>query len=260
MQSTTITWIGILFASLLVVVQALLSLVLKLGLGSKLLLSSLRAGIQLSLVGILLHWVFKSQSILVFALVITSMILVGSQTSMSRIQLRYSGLWLDCFFSLGINSLFVLLYALVFVIRPSSGYRPQEMIPLAGMLIGNSLSGITLSLDQFTSQLHHRREEVETWLSYGATRWEAVQDLIRDSVRTGMTPILSSMSVAGIVSLPGALTGQLLAGEDPSRAVRYQIIILFLLLCVTFLGSISVILFAFRRLMSRNHQVIELKL
>lgn len=260
MQSTSITWMGILFASLLVVAQAVISLVLKLGLGSKLLLSSFRAGIQLSLVGIFLHWVFKSQNPLILALVIASMILVGSQTSMSRVQLRYSGLWLDCFFSLGINSIFVLLYGVIFVLRPNDGYRPQEVIPLAGMLIGNSLSGITLSLDQFTSQLHHRREEVETWLSHGATRWEAIQDLIRDSVRTGMTPILSSMSVAGIVSLPGALTGQLLAGEDPSRAVKYQIIILFLLLCVTFLGSICAILFAFRRLINQNHQLIELRL
>jgi len=257
MQNTFISSIGIFFAALLVLLQAILSLMLKLGLGRRFLVASIRAGAQLSFVGILLGGVFKSQSPWIWAAMLASMILVGSQTALSRIQARYPGLWLDCLFSIGMNSLLILLYAMVFVIRPSGGYRPQEVIPLAGMLIGNSLSGISLSLDQFTTQLQSRRDEIETYLSHGATRWEAVQDLIRDSVKTGLTPILNSMSVAGIVSLPGALTGQLLAGEEPSKAVRYQIIILFLLLGTTFLGSISVIFLAFRRLTNPCHQLID---
>lgn len=245
--------------SLLVLIQAVLSLVLRLELGQKILVSSLRAAVQLSLVGLVLQRVFQTQSIWVSAGVLALMISVGSYTAYSRIQNRYPGLWLDCFLSIGMNSLVVLFYGMAWGVGSSSGYSPHEVIPLAGMLVGNSLSGITISLDQFTSQLRSRKDEVESWLSHGATRWEAVQELVRESMRIGLTPILSSMSVAGIVSLPGALTGQLLAGEDPSKAVQNQILILFLLLAVTFLGSICGIILAFGRLMNRQHQLRRLE-
>jgi putative ABC transport system permease protein len=235
-------------ASLLVLAQAGLSLALKLGLERRILISTARAALQLSLVGIVLRWVFLSHSPWVLVLVLGFMTLTGTHTVATRIQKPYRGIWLDGFVSIAINSLLVFAYG-------ASAARSQEVIPLAGILIGNSISGITLALDQFTSHFQARRHEIETWLSHGATRWEAIQVALKDSIRTGLTPILNAMSVAGVVSLPGALTGQLLAGQDPVRAARYQIVILMLILCSTVLGSLCAVALAFRRVFTPDHQL-----
>jgi putative ABC transport system permease protein len=245
----------LLLASLLVAGQAGISLALSLGLERRILISALRAAIQLSLVGFVLHWVFLSSSPWILAFVLVFMTLTGTHTVATRIQKSYPGIWLDAFVSISVNSLLVLFYSFFWMTHGESGYQPQEVIPMAGILIGNSISGITLALDQFTSHFQNRRDEVETWLSHGATRWEAMRGAMKDSIRTGLTPILNSMSVAGLVSLPGALTGQLLAGADPMRAARYQIVILMLILCATYMGSLCAVGLAFRRVFTSDHQL-----
>jgi putative ABC transport system permease protein len=109
-------------------------------------------------------------------------------------------------------------------------------------------------MNRLTESLAVRRDEVETLLCLGATRWEAAQPAVQQAVRTGMIPILNSMLVVGIVSLPGMMTGQLLAGAEPMDAVAYQIVIMFLIAAASALGSVGVVLLAYRRLFNSSHQ------
>jgi len=95
---------------------------------------------------------------------------------------------------------------------------------------------------------------VETFLALGATRWEAAQDPVRRAVRIGMVPIINSMMVVGIVSIPGMMTGQMLAGVDPLSAVEYQIVIMFLIASGTALGTVGVVLLGYLRLFNERHQ------
>ena len=97
------------------------------------------------------------------------------------------------------------------------------------MILGNTLNGISLGLDRLGEQLASKRDQVETLLALGATRWEAARAFIQQAVRTGMIPMINSMMIVGLVSLPGMMTGQLLGGTPPEQAVRYQIVIMFLL-------------------------------
>ena len=122
------------------------------------------------------------------------------------------------------------------------------------MILGNTLNGVSLGLDRLGEELDAKRDQVEALLALGATRWEAARAPIQQAVRTGMIPIVNSMMVVGLVSLPGMMTGQLLAGADPIQAVMYQIVIMFLIAAGTSLGTLSVVLLSYRRLFNQDHQ------
>jgi putative ABC transport system permease protein len=128
------------------------------------------------------------------------------------------------------------------------------------MILGNTLNGISLGLDRLGDELSGQRDRVEALLCLGATRWEAAHSAIETAVRTGMIPMINSMMVVGIVSLPGMMTGQLLSGVDPIQAVKYQIVILFLIAAGTALGTISVVLLSFRQLFNSRHQFLYQRL
>jgi putative ABC transport system permease protein len=144
--------------------------------------------------------------------------------------------------------------ALTAIVQADPWYLPQYAIPFLGMILGNTLTGISLGLDRFGEALTTGRDAVEMRLTLGATRWEAALPAIREAVRTGMIPILNSMTVAGLVSLPGMMTGQLLSGVDPVEAVKYQIVIMFVIASATALGTVGVVLLSYRRLFNRHHQ------
>ena len=110
-------------------------------------------------------------------------------------------------------------------------------------------------LDELLSSLDEQRARVETELSLGATRWEAARAPLRESIRRGMIPILNSMMVVGVVSLPGMMTGQILEGADPLMAVRYQIVIMFMLAGATSFGCMLLALLVYRRLFNPRHQL-----
>jgi putative ABC transport system permease protein len=122
------------------------------------------------------------------------------------------------------------------------------------MVLGNTLKGISVGLNTFTEALVNRRDQVESLLALGATRWEAARAPVQHAVRTGMIPIINSMMVVGIVSLPGMMTGQLVSGMAPIQAVKYQIVIMFLIASATALGTVGVVTLSFLRLFNGNHQ------
>jgi putative ABC transport system permease protein len=94
----------------------------------------------------------------------------------------------------------------------------------------------------------------------GATRWEAFRPAAQSAVRAGMTPVINAMSVVGIVSLPGMMTGQVLAGQAPEAAIRYQIVIMFLISAASGLGTVSVVLLVYKRLFSAEHRFLYWRL
>jgi putative ABC transport system permease protein len=145
-------------------------------------------------------------------------------------------------------------WILGFVFRMDRWYRPQYAIPILGMVLGNSLNGISVGLSTLTESLVRHRDRVETAITLGATRFEAAAEPIRESVRTGMIPIINAMMIVGIVSLPGMMTGQLVSGMDPGQAVRYQIVIMFLIASATALGTVIAVQLSVLRLFTRDHR------
>ena len=128
------------------------------------------------------------------------------------------------------------------------------------MILGNTLNGISLGMDRLGDELATKHNQVDTLLALGATRWEAARASVQQAVRTGMIPMLNMMMIVGVVSLPGMMTGQLLAGTKPDQAVMYQIVIMFLLAAGTSLGTVSVVLLGYRRLFTAEHQFLPERL
>ncbi len=242
-------------AALLIAINGVISVVLRLRMERSLLIASVRTVLQLLLIGLVLEWVFQVDRWYVVVALLLVMTFIAGYTAVQRSERSYPGMRLNTIVSMWASSWIVTAFALFAVIqRLESWYEPQYAIPLLGMVLGNTLNGISLGLNTFTDALASRRAEVDMFLTLGATRWEAARPSVQHAVRTGMIPIINSMMIVGIVSLPGMMTGQLLSGTLPIEAVKYQIVIMFFISSATGLGTITVVLLSYLRLFNANHQ------
>jgi putative ABC transport system permease protein len=233
-------------AAALIVVNALASHALSLGLGRRLLVAAARAVVQLLLLGLVLQWVFSVESPWAVLAMMVAMGVFAGVEAVRRTTHRAPGVWALSTVVMLASSILVALYGITAVVRVRPWWEPQYAIPVLGMILGNTLNGISLGLDTVLQGFSRDREQVEVLLAHGATRAEAARDVVRRAVRTGMVPILNSMVAAGVVSIPGMMTGQILAGEDPHLAARYQIFILFAIAGGVALGTLGVVLGATR--------------
>jgi putative ABC transport system permease protein len=242
------------FSAMLILVNGATSVLFKLGLERRLLLAALATVAQLLLIGFLLDWVFRLNRWYVVLGLMVAMILIAGTAAIRRTHMRFRGIWLSSVISVWASSWAMGALALFVLVGVRPWYSPHYAIPLLGMILGNTLTGISLGLDRLGGELAARRAQVEALLALGATRWEAARRPIQEAVRTGMIPIMNSMMVAGVVSLPGMMTGQILAGASPLEAVKYQTMIMFLIASGTALGTVSVVLLSYRRLFNSSHQ------
>lgn len=218
-------------AALLVLVNAGASLVLRLQLHRQLLWAAFRMTVQLLLVGLVLRLVFKAASPAATLSIVALMIAAAAREVAVRPASRLKGggnfrigAWV-----VGLASTATVVLALLTAIRPQPWYDPRYAIPLMGIVLGSVLNSASLGLDSFFGGVATGRAAIEARLALGASSRQALAELVRTSIRRGMIPIINQMSAAGIITLPGIMTGQLLAGMDPVEAVKYQILLLFLL-------------------------------
>ena len=237
-------------AAVLVVAAALVSLILRLGVERRLGVAALRTVLQLGLIGLILDEIFAlDRATLVVALVLTMTLFAGRE-AVARASHRYSGIYLDGWLAMAGSCVIVGGVVTQVVVGVTPWYDPQYVIPLLGMILGNSLNGISLCLDRFLEHLSARSAELELRLAFGASRREVVSEPLRAAVRTGMIPIINAMAAAGIVSLPGMMTGQILAGSPPLQAVAYQIVVMFMIAAANACGAMVVAMVASRRLVA----------
>jgi len=245
-------------AASLILINGLISLWLRLHLEKRLLLASVRTITQLVLIGFVLKWVFERQQslVVVLSMAIVMTVMAGG-SAIARVHYSIPRIWPTGLISVWASSWIITLAAVGLIVQPSPIYQAQYVIPLLGMVLGNTLNGISLGLDRLLRELDEGRDRIEALLALGATRWEAGHRSVQEAVRTGMIPIINSMMVVGIVSLPGMMTGQLLGGVAPEQAVRYQIAIMFLIASATGLGTVTAVMLGFRALFNQRHQFLS---
>ncbi len=254
-MNASLTLVQLLLASALLLINFALSWRLKLGLTRDMIWATVRMVVQLLLVGLILNTIFALHEALPVVLIGLMMTGLAAHAALGRVKRRYRHVFIDSFIAIFGSSFLLTGYTLLGILHLKEWFEPQYAIPLLGMILGNSLTGISLALDRFTSDLTSQRATIENLLSLGATRWEATQVLIKNSIRTGLIPLLNSMAVMGVVSLPGMMTGQILAGTAPAIAVRYQIMIVMVLAASNALGSTCIVLLAYRRLLDPCHRL-----
>jgi putative ABC transport system permease protein len=244
-------------AASLLVILSLLSMMLSLGLERKILFFASRMTAQLLLVGLVLRFLFASGSFLLVMLMSTVMLLAAGREVQARQKRKIMGMsgYFISISAMFVSSFSVTILSLLVIIQAEPWYMPQYAIPLLGMLLGNTMTGISLAMDRMTDQLYARRGEVEQRLLLGQTWQEASRDIRSGCMRTGMIPIINSMAAAGLVSLPGMMTGQILSGMPPVEAVKYQILIMFLIAAGTGFGVISAIWMSGLRLFDERHRL-----
>ena len=241
----------------LIVILALLSRRMHLDLAQQLLIAALRTTVQLLLIGMILTALFTHVHPGFMGLMALIMLLAAGREVMGRQKRRFAGWW---GFGMGTLSMFlssfaITIMALNVIISVDPWYAPQYAIPLLGMLLGNTMNGIAIGLDRLTSTSWDRRTVIEARLMLGATWTEAIENIRRDSVRSGLIPIINSMAAAGLVSLPGMMTGQILGGNPPMEAVKYQILIMFLIAGGTGLGTMVAVWLGSRRLFDERQRL-----
>jgi len=249
--------LDLVLAAVFLLLNAGFSIALRLGLERQLLVASLRMIVQLLMVGLLLKAVFAIASPWVTLLVAAAMVVFAGREIWARQERRLSGAW---GYGLGATSMLVAgtlvtLFALTTQIRPAPWWSPQFSLPLFGMILGNTMTGVSLGLDTLHATLHRERRAIEAQLLLGRTRFQATSPFLRRALRSGFTPIINAMAATGVVSLPGMMTGQILSGVDPQQAVKYQLLIMFLIGGATGLGVLGAVVASARRLTDHRHRL-----
>lgn len=240
MELISLSSLDLSIAALLVLGLAFISWRLRLGVEKRLLISAARSVLQLALLGLVLKSLFAQENPLLIGALTLFMLAMAGYEVMARQERRFRGAWGMGIgtLSMFVSSFSITLLALQLVVQVDPWYTPQYLIPLLGMLLGNTMSGMAIALDNLTQGAWRQRGVIEARLILGENWDGAIADLRRTALRSGLIPIINAMATAGVVSLPGMMTGQILAGSPPMEAAKYQIMILLLIAVGTGLGAI----------------------
>jgi putative ABC transport system permease protein len=237
-------------AAVLVAADAGASIALRLGLHRHLLWAATRMVVQLVAVGFILRFIFTLNSPFATLAIVLVMGLIAAREIAARPPHRFRGLA-----GLGLSAATVALatlvtagLALTTAIRPQPWYDPRYAISLVGIILGSVLNAGSLTLDGIVGGVWRERPAIEAQLALGARFREATRPLLREAMRRGLLPIVNQMSAAGLITLPGIMTGQIIAGMDPVEAVKYQILLMFLLAGASGVAALTIAELALRRL------------
>lgn len=250
----TLEYSQLLWLILLLGPPLILSWFFELGQNKQILWASLRMTLQLLAIGALLHWIFAMEHWSLVMAYVAAMTAIAGYTASKRTDCGYRGLVLDALTSIAASAWFVGAFALFLIIKPSPWYSPQYVIPLVGMILGNTLNGFTLGMNRFLESCRDHRTEIEATLAMGGSRWEAARPWFSRALSMGLIPIVNTMMISGLVSLPGMMTGQILGGVSPLEAVKYQVVIMILILSSTCLGTMLMLMRGFHRLFTPEHR------
>ena len=213
----------------------------------KMLIAFIRSILQLCLLGLAISYIFELSSHVIY-LVILIMILIASfrEYSSDRIHQVFQK-----YFSILLSVIPMGVFT-IYIVHEDALSKAEIVIPIFGMLIGNSLNGVVLGIERFESEIKVNRELFISDLSLGLSSRYAAKKYIQVALGAAMTPILNAMSIVGIVSIPGMMTGQILAGAGPVAASKYQLLILVSIMATIFIGAVIGVLWSLKRLTRNN--------
>jgi putative ABC transport system permease protein len=244
-------------ATLFVIFVGVLSIRLSLGITKDLAIATVRTYVQLLALGFVLRWVFGIDSPWLVVGLVLLMVLAAARILVKRSPDAPPGIFGSAFVSMALTGFLITFAVTGVIVQVDPWYLPQYVIPLAGMVVGNSMNGIALALERMFADLDRREDEVLALTALGATPWEAAHPAIRDALRAGLIPTINSMAAAGIVFIPGMMSGQILAGADPVTATGYQIVVMLMVAAATALGSVMALMLTYKRRFSADGVFLE---
>ena len=239
-----------------------ISYYLALGLEKKIIQGLVRSSLQLMFLGyILLGFIFSFKSPIIVFAYLTVMILIAALEATSRQVRTYDGHYTTCLCSCFLGGGITGIYASLVVFHPSPWWTAKVMIPTAGMIIGNSVSGPAVATERLLSEVMDKTHEIETRLAFGASSYESILPIVRASVQAALLPTFNQMAIMGLVSIPGMMTGQLLGGTAPFTAAEYQMAILYLIVTTSAISTfVSIILTIRKAVFDKQHRLTKSKI
>jgi putative ABC transport system permease protein len=252
MNGTAMNVSSLLLSSSLVLVALLFSYFQKLKLEKETIIGVIRAILQLTIVGYLLNYIFGMKSPIFTTLLLIFMTFNAAYNAGKRSKQLKNGIIIS-FISIASGTIITLS---ILVLSGAIKYEPYQIIPVSGMIISNSMVALGLCYRQMNLDFKNKRDEVETKLALGADIRTSSLYIIKDSIKTGMLPTIDSTKTLGIVSLPGMMTGLILAGTSPVEAIKYQIMVTFMLLSTTSIASFIACYLSYTNFFNKRKQLI----
>jgi len=220
----------------------------------QLMIASFRAIIQLIMIGYIIEYIFHLNRWYIILLTLLLMVVVATQTAASR-QKKIKGLYCLMGISIFAGTFFTTFIVTFVVLEIDPWYNPLYLLPLAGMILGNSMNGGALAGERFFSELHSSLDQIETLLILGHDFKYACGKAKREAIKAAMIPILNTMMTVGLVALPGMMTGQILAGANPVVATKYQIIVVLMVASTVIITAVLFVNLSMRRYFSKGNQI-----
>jgi len=228
------------FSFILVLIPLIISYRYKIGIEKELFFNSIRAFLQLTALGFILGFIFKIKNPLFYIPIVLLMLLYSAYIADKRTKFSYKA----AFYSLTLSTVIILSTLILLKII---SLKPNEFIPIAGMIIGNSLNTYTLTIERIKRELELQKELIEAFIAIGANIKDAFKIMQRQAIKAALIPVNNMLQTIGVVAIPGITTGMLLAGSDPLEAVSYQIVIIYMLVSINLFSALFGSLFFIRQ-------------
>ncbi|MGI8468684.1 MAG: ABC transporter permease [Pyrinomonadaceae bacterium] len=226
---TDVSWLDLSLAFGLILIAVGISRWQSLGLVRDFVIGAIRTVVQLVLVGYALVYIFAFDRWYITLSALLLMLVVATGAAARRGQ-KKAGRELQWIIGLAmlLGSSFTLVYITTLVVRVRPWHDPRYLIPLFGMIVGSAMNGASIAVERLAGEMEARAGEIEAYLALGANYRQASEQPVRQALRASLIPTVNGLMVVGIVTLPGMMTGQILAGSSPLTAVRYQIVVVFM--------------------------------
>jgi putative ABC transport system permease protein len=213
----------------------------------------LRSFLQLTAVGYVIQAIFDADSLWLVVALLAGMVGFGTWTARGRAKAVPGVTWA---IALALTVAAAVTLGLVLALGVFKA-EPRYLVPVGGMVIGNTMTAVAVALNRLADEIHDRRREIEAMLALGATSRQAARATVTRSLRSGMIPLIDSTKTTGIVFFPGTMVGMLVAGAEPIDAVRLQLVLLWVLLGAVALGGLIAVSLGYRGFFTPAHQLRE---
>ncbi|KAJ8495812.1 hypothetical protein ONZ45_g12682 [Pleurotus djamor] len=255
-EGPELTWINVGLAFSFILFNVILSSFLKLSVGKSLLVASARCVGQLGVVALLLKKVFEARDPWVVAGIVCLLNVLGTfETVVNKSTRRHQNMFFSTLMGMLLSCVPVSIIGTRFAMSQQPFWEPVQYVPIIGMLCGNTVSGIVVSTSYLLREFDVNRDKVEMYLAFGASRSEACRPIVTEALRLALMPTINQMSVLGIISIPGMMTGAILGGASVERAAKLQMIIMFMISSSTALAAIFTTLFALSVVVDNDHRI-----
>src|SRR5436190_17377215 len=210
-----------------------------------------RSFVQLTAIGYVIKLIFDQDETIFVVLLLAVMVLFGAFTARRRARKVPDAFW-PLLISLGLAAVATVGLVVGLGIFAAT---PRFMVPVGGMVIGNSMTAAAVALNRLGDEVESGAKQIEATLALGATSAQAAAPIVRRSLRSGMIALVDSTKTTGVVFFPGTMVGSLLAGASPTAAVRLQLILLWVLLGAVALAGLIATTLAYRNFFTPAHQL-----